>query len=341
MSPRVSVIIPVYNAENYLSKCIESLCKQTLQEIEFVFVDDGSTDDSAVLLSDAQERDERIHLISMPENTGVSAARNAGIEAASGEYIGFCDADDTVEPEMYAMLLKACTEHEADVAFCRVFKDRPTGTEDVPLGFPDGTVFNRAAIRSALIPAMLSKPTDTDELPLSGYTPRNLFKRKVVGTHRFREDIHYAEDLLFIVTCLMDAYSAVAVDRAYYHYRFHSGSVTKRYSPYIPESFERSNDALAMLLGGSCTCIHRMKIRERKMAVDVVRNYCLEGTPYSFLERRKKIRAYLERPDILGLYRGIDEKSLPRRLAVKYSMMKRKQAFMLCLLFSTLYRRRV
>ena len=280
-------------------------------------------------------------MISLPQNGGVSAARNAGVDAATGEYIGFCDADDTAEPDMYAELLRACAESDADVAFCRVFKDKPSGSENVPLGFLDGTVFNRAAIRSALIPAMLSRPADTDELPLSGYTPRNLFNRKVIGEHRFREDIRYAEDLLFIVTCLMDANTAVAVDRAYYHYRFHSGSVTKRYSPFIPESFERSNEALVMLVGGSSTCMQRMKIRRRKMAVDVVRNYCMEGTPYSFSEKWERIREYLERPDIIALYRDLDEKMLPHRLAIKYGLMKRRKAFLLCLLFSTLYKRRV
>lgn len=74
-----------------------------------------------------------------------------------------------------------------------MFKDRGDKHENVPLGFDDGTVFDREAIGRTLIPAMLSKPTDSDELPLSGYTPRNLFRREVIGSHRFRPDIRYAE----------------------------------------------------------------------------------------------------------------------------------------------------
>ncbi len=341
MTPRVSVVIPVYNPGDYLDACVQSLLKQTLREMEFIFVDDASTDGSAARLKEAERLDERVRVITMPENSGVSAARNAGIDAALGKYVGFCDADDTADPEMYETLLNACEQINAEVSFCRVFKDRPSGTEDVPLGFPDGTRFNRAAIRSALIPAMLSKEKDTDELPLSGYTPRNLFARRTIGMHRFREDIRYAEDLLFIITCLMDANTAVAVDRAYYHYRFHAGSITKRYSSYIPESFERSNDALVMLVGGSSACMARMKIRKRKMAVDVVRNFSMIGTPFSFRERVAHSRAYLSRPDIAALYRDVDMTKLPRRIAVKYWMMKHRQAFLLSLLFSTRFRKRV
>lgn len=86
--------------------------------------------------------------------------------------------------------------------------------------------------------AMLAQPKDSDDLPLSGYTPRNLFKREVIGAHRFRQDIRYAEDLLFIVCCMLEAKRAVAVDRAYYHYRCYEGSVTKHFSFHIPESYE-------------------------------------------------------------------------------------------------------
>ena len=177
MNPKVSVIVPVYGAEAFLPTCISSLRAQTLRDIELIFVCDGSPDHSLAILRRVEPLDSRIRVIAFEENQGVSAARNAGLDAARGDYIGFCDGDDWAEPQMYETLLRAAEKAGADVAFCRVFKDRGEAREDVPLGFDDGTVFSREEIGRTLIPAMLSRPTDSDELPLSGYTPRNLFRR--------------------------------------------------------------------------------------------------------------------------------------------------------------------
>ena len=168
MNPKVSIIVPVYNCEKYLPECIASLRRQTLSDIEMIFVCDASPDDSLSILREAERTDARIRVIAFPENRGVSAARNAGLDAATGAYIGFCDSDDWIEPQMFEQLYSAAQEKDADISFCRVFKDHPNKQENVPLGFPTGTRFNRAAIRAALIPAMLARPNDSDELPLSG-----------------------------------------------------------------------------------------------------------------------------------------------------------------------------
>lgn len=337
MIPEVSVIIPVHNGARYLPDCIATLRAQTLSSAEFIFVDDGSRDETPDVLSTAAKEDLRVRVITLSENRGVSAARNAGIDAARGLFIGFCDADDTVDPDMYETLLSACRETGADVSFCRVYKDRANGTENVPLGFPDGTVFNRASIRTALIPRMLALPKETGELPLSGYSPRNLFRRETIGNSRYREDIHYAEDLLFIVTCLMNADLVVAVDRAYYHYRFHGGSTTKRYSLFIPESFDRSNEALEEILPWA-TCQRRMLLRRRKMAVDAVRNFSADGTPYSFLTRMKMIRGYILRDDVQSWFADVRLRVLPPRIAVQYALMKYRCVFLMTVLYSTVFR---
>ena len=339
MSARVSVIVPVYNCAAFLPACIASLRAQTLRELEMIFVCDGSPDDSLSILRAAQAEDARIRVIAFEQNRGVSAARNAALDAAQGEYVIFCDADDWVEPQMYQRLLEAAEAAHADAAFCRVIKERANGSENVPLGFATGTRFDAAAIRGTLIPAMLARETDSDELPLSGYTPRNLFRRATVGAHRFREDIRYAEDLLFIVECMLDARAAVAVDEAYYHYRFHGGSVTKRFSPYVPESHDLSNDAIAALLDGSPEGKRRMVIRRRKMAVTAVRNLCAPGTPYGFLERVRRARAYLRRDDVRAWFAGVKPLGFPPRLALRLFLMKHRMALVLCFLFSYVFDR--
>jgi len=339
MQPKVSVIVPVYNCEAFLQACIDSLTGQTLEEIELIFVCDASPDDSLSILRRAEAADARIRVIAFEENRGVSAARNAGIEAARGEFVGFCDSDDWVEPQMYERLYRMALEKEADVSFCRVFKDYPGRQENVPLGFETGSRFDAETIRSELIPAMLSKETDSDDLPLSGYTPRNLFCRELIKKHRFREDIRYAEDLLFIVECMLEAKAAAALDEALYHYRFHGGSVTKRYSAHVPASHDLSNDAIEALLSGEEECMRRMVIRRRKMAVTAVRNLCYPGSPYGFAQRVKLARAYMNRKDVRGWFRDVKPFSFAPKLAMRLFLMKHRMALVMCALFTYVFDR--
>jgi len=340
MNPKVSVIIPVYNCEKFLPACIASLRAQSLMEMEFIFVNDKSPDAALSILRAAQREDPRIRVIDFPENRGVSAARNAGLEAAQGEFVGFCDSDDWVETGMYERLLTAAVQADADISFCRVFKDRESGSENVPLGFETGTRFDRAAIRGTLIPAMLSRETDSDELPLSGYTPRNLFRRSVLKGLSFRPDIRYAEDLLFIIEAMLRADAAVAVDEAYYHYRFHSGSVTKRFSEHVPSSHDLSNDAIEALLGDNPECLRRMTIRRRKMAVTAVRNLCAKDAPYGFCEKVKRVRAYMNRRDVRAWFSGVRLARMNRSLAVKLALVRYRLALCAVLLFGFVFDRR-
>lgn len=336
---KVSIVVPVYKCEAFLPECIASLRAQTLEEIEMIFVCDASPDDSLSILRRAEKEDDRIRVIAFDENRGVSAARNAGLDAATGDFVGFCDSDDWVEPQMYERLYNIAVKTDSEISFCRVFKDYENKSVNVALGFATGERFDEAAIRRTLIPAMLSKETDSDELPLSGYTPRNLFARRVIEKHRFRPDIRYAEDLLFICECMLDARAAVALDEAYYHYRFHAGSVTKRYSPYVPDSYDKSNDALEALLGAYPECMRRMVIRRRKMAVTTVRNFCFPGSPYSFGKRVKEAKKYMNRADVRAWFAQVRPLRFPPRLALRLLLMKHRMAFAMCALFTYVFDR--
>ena len=340
MPAKVSVVIPVYNCEKYLPACIASLRAQSLAQMEFIFVNDKSPDDSLSILRAAEREDPRIHVIDFPENRGVSAARNAGLAQATGEFVGFCDSDDWVETGMYERLYGAAKESNADISFCRVYKDRGDKSENVPLGFETGTRFDRAAIRETLIPAMLSRETDSDDLPLSGYTPRNLFRRSAIEGLAFRPDIRYAEDLLFIVEAMLRACAAVAVDEAYYHYRFHAGSVTKRYSAHVPKSHDLSNDAIEALLKDYPECMRRMVIRRRKMAVTAVRNYCDREAPGGFMDKWRIVRAYMNRQDVRAWFKDVKLSRLPKGIAVKLALVKYRMALLSTVLFGLVFGRK-
>lgn len=128
MNPLVSVIIPVYNAEKYLTECIDSVCCQTLQDIEIICVDDGSTDQSSLILAEYAAKDDRIRIITQP-NAGEIAARNSGIQAASGQWLGFVDSDDKVKPDLYERLLSNGIKYQADISHCGLLFFYPDGRE--------------------------------------------------------------------------------------------------------------------------------------------------------------------------------------------------------------------
>ena len=117
MTPDVSILIPVYNEEVYLPRCLDSIVRQTLQSWELLLVDDGSTDRSGSICDSYAAMDSRIRVIHQ-ENAGISAARNAGLAAAAGKYIGFVDSDDWIAPEMFQRLLTIAGETDCPLVMC-------------------------------------------------------------------------------------------------------------------------------------------------------------------------------------------------------------------------------
>lgn len=122
MSIKVSIIVPVYNVENYLKQCLDSILNQSLKEIEVIVINDGSTDRSGSICDDYSKKDNRIK-VCHTKNNGLSAARNKGLELASGEYIGFVDSDDYIRKDMIKNLYDACKVNSADIGVCNISRN--------------------------------------------------------------------------------------------------------------------------------------------------------------------------------------------------------------------------
>ena len=119
--PEISVIVPVYNCEKYIGKCIESILNQTFKDLELILIDDGSADESGKICDEYKIQDKRVKVIH-EKNSGVSIARNVGINVAKGKYIGFVDSDDYLAPDMYESLYENLMKSHADVAICGIMK---------------------------------------------------------------------------------------------------------------------------------------------------------------------------------------------------------------------------
>src|SRR4051794_2276705 len=119
MKPAISIIVPVFNIEAYIGACLDSILNQTFNDLEVILINDGSTDKSGEICSEYSKMDSRIKVINQ-EFGGVSAARNVGVYAASGEYIGFVDGDDRIDKNMYLELINLCIQTNSDISVCKL-----------------------------------------------------------------------------------------------------------------------------------------------------------------------------------------------------------------------------
>lgn len=208
-SPKISVIVPVYNTARYLARCLDSIAAQTFPDWECICVDDGSTDESGAMLDAYARRDARFRVIHQ-ENGGVSRARNAGLDAARGEWISFADSDDWVEPETYELAWNAAQTHGADLVQWDYCSDG-AGKSITGLALPEG-YFAVPRDATYFCPSMCHKFV--------------LRKRICDNRLRFPEDIRLSEDRLFALQCYIAAERCFHLDRCLYHYVENLNSAT-------------------------------------------------------------------------------------------------------------------
>lgn len=192
---KVSIIVPVYNAEKYLHQCLDSLVGQTLDEYEIILIDDGSKDSSAAIMEEYKSRyPQRIQTLHV-ENGGQGRARNIGIGLAKGEYLGFVDSDDWVDLSMFQTLYEAAAAEEADMVICDVI---------------DRYIDDREVVHHTW--------QETRPLAAAGSSCNKLFKREAVGEIRFPEGLWY-EDFSFSARLIAKAEKVIYVPAALYIYR--------------------------------------------------------------------------------------------------------------------------
>ena len=205
----ISIIVPVYKVEPYLKKCIESIINQTYRDIEIILIDDGSPDRCGEICEEYAEKDSRIRVFHT-ENRGLSAARNYGIDKANGQYIGFVDSDDWIEPAMYEVLLKTAKESGSEVVQCGFYKDYPTTSEIIAT--PANTYTSVEALQAYLDGEFRSS--------VWGY----LWEKECFSEVMFPEG-HVYEDLVLIYKFFSAIRSVTTINTPLYHYVQREGSI--------------------------------------------------------------------------------------------------------------------
>ena len=217
----LSVIIPVYNAEKYIQKCLESLLSQTLKDIEIIVVDDKGIDQSIRVVKSLQNTHPRggvIKVLEMEHNSGAAAARNYGLQYANGEYIAFVDSDDWCEPDMYETLCARATNGNCDWCYSQAVKEYPDGRKVIlkQPEVPSGVL--TPEIRKAMLSYFVA------------YFWTSIFKKDFLIQHQILfPPYRFSEDSFFVWMVVMHANRFAVVNQPFYHYIVQPNSVSNLY----------------------------------------------------------------------------------------------------------------
>lgn len=282
--PKLSAIIPVYNAEEHLQKCIDSVLSQTETDIEIILVNDGSIDNSAFLCDEFAKKDSRIKVIHQ-ENQGVSAARNNALEISKGEFIGFVDSDDYIHPQMFEKMLEIAEKAKSDIVMCdasTVFDNSKTESDTITQ-LPEDSILTKAAFTPNLL------------LEMAGSVCRCIYKNQLIKSNKikFPYGIKFSEDRIFNILAFGFADKITYIKQAFYYryvnlksavHRFHS-DYFEAYKKAKAETenaiytawennFEYQKAYLSQFITGSLMAIN---------------NYYYKTSPLSSKERKKAV----------------------------------------------------
>jgi glycosyltransferase involved in cell wall biosynthesis len=299
----VSVVIPVYNAEAYLPECIRSLLRQTLADCEFIFVNDGSTDGSLKIIEQFRQQDSRIKIINQ-QNQGVSVARNNGIAAATGIYLGFVDADDFVDEDMFDKLYQIGSNSKSDIVISNFFAEQGRSKLLVQFDFPANRGYNRDNIQDFIFPYFIQKD-------LLNSACNKIFRTSLIVENKisFPEGVPLGEDAIFNMKAFNKSETVFYTDYAGYHYREVGGSATRNISK--NQYFSKALDAFhfnyenVMDVDMTAEGIERLKsLRLVSTVISLIHLY-FNAREMKLADRFKAVRQMLDNAEVnkaIGTY---------------------------------------
>lgn len=290
----VSIIIPVYNAGAYLERCLDSLCNQDYNNIEVVIVNDGSTDASESIINRYMDRIPGIKYIAQ-ENAGVSAARNVGIEASTGEYMLFVDADDYVDKHFVSAMTEAMIKQAKDFVICGFHEvDSEAGTDREKSLIKPGTVSVKDAVNRALAYRDI-----TSALWNKG------FRASIIRDYgiRFNKDIAIGEDLLFFVEYCMHSNSGMIIPECLYFYEKNPNGAMKQKGDSFKIKWLSEWDAInsvANILKKNMMELKGLRIKKVRIADKLISK--IYEYEYDNKEITRELKSYLRRYCFASLF---------------------------------------
>lgn len=234
---KISMIIPVFNAEQYLKKCVDSVRAQTYGKLEIILVDDGSTDSSGGLCDAYAEKDERIRVVHK-ENGGLVSAWKAGVKECSGEYVSFLDSDDWIDPEMLSEMSAYLTGNDREMVISDYIIERDGGSQEYVWQKLAPGEYGRKEIEEKIFPCLLGQ----EERYITISRCMKLISKRLISENGNYTDpaIIVGEDTTIMLPVLLDCQRIVAMDhKAYYHYLYVKESMVHKYNEKLTENIRK------------------------------------------------------------------------------------------------------
>lgn len=331
----VSIIVPVYNVEEYLERCLESIINQTFKNIEVIALNNGSTDNSLNILLKYAEKDKRIKVIDN-YNLGVSEARNIGIREANGKYIVFVDSDDWIDKNMIEVLHSNIVQNDCDLVMCTYVREFANHSKEKLFNLPEVNLYFNNEVKSQILRKLIgpigSELSNPEYLDALGTAWAKMYKASILKEKNLRfvdlNEIGSGEDTLFNIYVFNEVKKVILLNKPMYHYwRGNKNSITSRYIPnfiekrrnyfkYIIDFIEENNLGIEYkkaLNNRICTSVLGMGLLE-----------CSKSNNISIFSKIRNIKKILNEDYIYNAYKELELKYFSIHWRVFYFFNKYK-----------------
>lgn len=326
--PELSIIVPIYNGEEYLEKCIDSILTQSYKDFELILVDDGSTDSSLSVCNQYAEADSRV-VVYHKENGGLVAARKSGLSLAKGEYIGFVDCDDYIDDDMYENLMFVAEKDGADIVTGNIIIDHITHSKFEKSNIPSG-FYDSEKLKNEVIPKMLISSGFVKYGIIPGVVVK-VIRRSVLekALPNVDNDITIGEDVAITAYSIMNCNSLSVIDSASYHYIQYENSMVRVFNPKRIEKIEKLYECISKI---DCEAYQKQVTLYMCYLIFNAVAACIKKSNYSKKEAKAAVKSILERDLSKKVFSQADFSSLSFKNKIKIILMKHNLISLLMML---------
>ena len=320
--PKLSIVVPVYNVEQYLDRCVNSILNQDFSDWEMILVDDGSTDQCSILCDSFAEKDPRIKVIHK-KNGGLSSARNAGLRLAGGVYVGFVDSDDTIRKDMYFRMIEVAEKYHTDFVMSDYMRVFPNGSSTLITQKIEAGLYTKEKIKAEIYPSLIMGK-NIDYGPVLEVW-RSMYRRSFLLDNNlmFSDEVRWSEDNLFSAFAgyYADSFYYLKGEALYNYYR-NEGTITTSYKKGAWQVYSRMNEYLQNFFSEkkdydfsqelkwhmiyyACVCVSQTKSLDKAEAVE-------------------ELRMILNSQQLVNAFKNVDLSRVSKKLRVQLFLMKYK-----------------
>lgn len=335
--PKVSVVVPIYNVEPYLERCIQSLLNQSLKDIEIILVDDGSPDHCPQMCDEYAQKDSRIKVIHK-QNGGLSSARNAGLDIANGEYVAFVDSDDYTSTEAYHTLYHKANVENADIAYAGFILQKSNGSESEC--FQLNETFENENIANFLSSMIFDNKPYKDKIWMSVWN--GIYKRELMESHKIRfqsERLFLSEDILFHTQLIPLCKKIICLPNTFYHYCYNGTSLTHSFNTNKIDNNFRLYESL--LQTSKKYGLTNIDTSIQLFLINYTRGVILKGiilSDMSFQDKYKYCQKVYEYKEWKNVFSSLQNKKIPRLEKLGLYLIKYKAFFITTIIYTIYYK---